>query len=86
MDNEKSLDERYKEAILKATIHAKIQDLAEGGLKMVLRDEFAKAIMAGIIAADWKFDLTEKKWDEIAARRAYELADAMIKEREINNV
>ena len=53
---------------------------------MELRDEFAKAIMAGIIAADWKFDLTEKKWDEIAAKRAYELADAMIKEREIENV
>ena len=53
---------------------------------MELRDEFAKSIMAGIIAADWKFDLTEKKWDEIAAKRAYELADAMIKEREIGNV
>ena len=53
---------------------------------MELRDEFAKAIMAGIIAADWKFDLAEKKWDEIAAKRAYELADAMIKEREIENV
>ena len=53
---------------------------------MELRDEFAKSIMAGIIAADWEFDLTEKKWDEIAAKRAYELADAMIKEREINNV
>ena len=52
----------------------------------ILRDEFAKAIMTGIISADWKFDLTEKKWDEIAAKRAYELADAMIKEREINNV
>ena len=53
---------------------------------MELRDEFAKAIMAGIISADWKFDLTEKKWDEIAAKRAYELADAMIKERNIENV
>ena len=53
---------------------------------MELRDEFAKSIMAGIIAADWKFDLNEKKWDEIAAKRAYELADAMIKEREVSNV
>jgi hypothetical protein len=52
----------------------------------ILRDEFAKSIMTGIIAADWKFDLTEKTWDEIAARRAYEIADAMIKERDINNV
>jgi hypothetical protein len=53
---------------------------------MELRDEFAKSIMTGIISADWKFDLTEKKWDEIAAKRAYELADAMIKERKIENV
>ena len=53
---------------------------------MSMRDEFAKSIMAGIIAADWKFDLTNKTWDEIAAKRAYELADAMIKERQIENV
>ena len=53
---------------------------------MELRDELAKAIIAGIIAADWKFDLTNKTWDEIAAKRAYELADAMVKEREIGNV
>ena len=53
---------------------------------MELRDEFAKSIMAGIIAADWKFDLAEKKWDEIAVRRAYEIADAMIKERKVSNV
>lgn len=53
---------------------------------MELRDEFAKSIMAGIIAADWKFDLTEKKWDEIAAKRAYELADAMMKERGVETI
>ena len=53
---------------------------------MELRDDLAKSIIAGIIAADWKFDLTEKKWDEIAAKRAYEIADAMIKEREVSNV
>jgi len=53
---------------------------------MELRDELAKSIMAGIISADWKFDLTEKTWDEIAAKRAYEIADAMIKERKIENV
>jgi len=55
-------------------------------IDMELRDEFAKAIVAGIIAADWKFDLANKTWDEIAVRRAYEIADAMVKEREINNV
>ena len=50
------------------------------------RDEFAVRIMAGICAGDWKFDTSFKSWDEMAAKRAYEIADAMIKEREITNV
>ena len=86
MDNKKPLSERYTDAMMRATIVTKIQELTESGLKMGVRDEFAKAIMTGIISADWKFDLTEKKWDEIAAKRAYELADAMLKERSIDNV
>ena len=54
---------------------------------MNLRDEFAVRIMAGICAGDWRFDIPEgKTWDEIAVARAYELADAMIAEREISNV
>lgn len=54
---------------------------------MDLRDEFAKAIMAGICAGDWKLDLSDgKTWEEAASKRAYEIADAMIKEREIANV
>ena len=54
---------------------------------MTLRDEFAKSIMQGICAGDWKFDLSDgKSWDEKAAKRAYEIADAMIKESEISNV
>jgi hypothetical protein len=53
---------------------------------MNLRDEFAARIMAGICAGDWKFDTSEKTWDEVAVKRAYEIADAMIKEREISNV
>jgi hypothetical protein len=53
---------------------------------MDLRDEFVKTIIASIISADWKFDLTEKTWDQIAAKRAYEIADALIKERDIKNV
>lgn len=54
---------------------------------MNLRDEFAARIMAGICAGDWKFDLSGgKTWDEVAVARAYEIADAMIKEREISNV
>ena len=53
---------------------------------MRLRDEFAARIMAGICSGDWKFDTSAKSWDEVAVARAYEIADAMIKEREISNV
>lgn len=54
---------------------------------MTLRDEFAIRIMAGICAGDWKLDLSDgKTWDKAASKRAYEIADAMIKEREISNV
>ena len=54
---------------------------------MNLRDEFATRVMAGICAGDWKFDLSNgKTWDEVAVTRAYEIADAMMKEREISNV
>jgi hypothetical protein len=52
-----------------------------------MRDEFARLILCGICSGDWKFDLPEgKTWDQMAARRAYELADAMMKEREISFV
>ena len=51
-----------------------------------LRDYFAAKIMSGMCSADWKFDLSEGKiWDQIAAQRAYEIADAMLMEREIEN-
>ena len=54
---------------------------------MTLRDEFAIRIMAGMCAGDWKLDLSDgKKWEEAASKRAYEIADAMLKEREISNV
>jgi hypothetical protein len=54
---------------------------------MNLRDDFAAKIMAGICAGDWQIPLPEgKTWDEVAVRRAYEIADAMLKEREIENV
>ena len=53
---------------------------------MTLRDEFAARIMAGICAGDWKFDTSTKSWDEVAVARAYEIADAMLAEREIENV
>jgi hypothetical protein len=52
-----------------------------------MRDEFAVRIMAGICAGDWKLDLSDgKKWEEAASKRAYEIADAMLAEREISNV
>jgi len=54
---------------------------------MNLRDEFAKSIMQGICAGDWKLDLSDgKSWDIAASKRAYEIADAMLAEREISNV
>jgi hypothetical protein len=58
----------------------------KGTRDMNLRDEFAARIMAGICAGDWKFDTSEKTWDQVAVKRAYEIADAMIKERDISNV
>jgi hypothetical protein len=53
---------------------------------MQMRDAFAIKIMAGICAGDWKFDTSVKSWDEVAVARAYEIADAMLAEREIANV
>ena len=54
---------------------------------MTLRDEFAIQILAGMCAGDWKFPAeTPEEWDKIAVTRAYLLADAMMKEREIDNV
>lgn len=54
---------------------------------MNLRDEFAARILAGICAGDWRFDIPEgKTWDQMAVKRAYQIADAMITEREITTV
>ena len=54
---------------------------------MNLRDEFAVRIMTGICAGDWKLDLSDgKTWDQAAAKRAYEIADAMLEESVISNV
>lgn len=51
-----------------------------------IRDEFAIRIMAGMCAGDWKLQMPDgKSWDAVAARRAYEIADAMLEEREIGN-
>lgn len=54
---------------------------------MNLRDEIATAVLRSMIIADWKFEIPEgKTWDEMAAARAYNLADKMLAEREISNV
>jgi hypothetical protein len=51
-----------------------------------LRDYIATQVLQGIVAADWKFDIKDKTRDEQAVKRAYELADKMLAEREITNV
>jgi hypothetical protein len=51
-----------------------------------LRDYVATQVLQGIVAADWKFDIKDKTWDEQAVKRAYELADKMLAEREITDV
>lgn len=54
---------------------------------MNLRDEIASGVMKAMIIADWKFEIPEgKTWDEMAAARAYNIADKMLIEREITNV
>jgi len=51
-----------------------------------LRDYFAAQIMNGMCAGDWKLHMPDgRTWEEVAARRAYEIADAMMAEREIEN-
>lgn len=76
----KTLDERYEQAKARMVIEA-------GYIKSRMRDDLAAKIIAGICSGDWKFDLSNgKTWDQMAAKRAYELADAMIEEREITNV
>ena len=51
-----------------------------------LRDHVATQVLQGIVAADWKFDIKDKTWDEQAVKRAYELADKMLAERDITDV
>ena len=51
-----------------------------------LRDYVATQVLQGIVSADWKFDIKDKTWDEQAVKRAYELADKMLAERDITDV
>ena len=76
----KTLDERYNEA--QARIIANVSFM-----KTQMRDDLAAKIITGICAGDWKFEITEgKTWAKLASAKAYEIADAMIAEREISNV
>lgn len=38
----------------------------------------ATMIFQGICAGDWKFDIKEKTWDDVAIERAFELADKLL--------
>jgi len=42
------------------------------------RLELATEILKLIIKGDWKFDITDRTWDELAVERAYNLADLLI--------
>ena len=44
------------------------------------RLEIAAQILQGICSGDWKFDIKDKTWDEVAVERALELADKLIKQ------
>jgi hypothetical protein len=75
---------REREEDMKNPRTEMFETFAVNGMQM--RDAFAVKIMAGICAGDWKFDTSEKTWDQVAVKRAYEIADVMIKERDISNV
>jgi len=38
----------------------------------------ASQILQGICAGDWKFDIKDQTWDEVAVERALELAGKLI--------
>jgi hypothetical protein len=42
------------------------------------RLQVATQILQGMCAGDWKFDIKDKTWDEVAVERALELADRLI--------
>ena len=42
------------------------------------RIEIATHILAGMCAGDWKFDIKNSTWDEVASARAIEIADKLI--------
>lgn len=42
------------------------------------RTQVAATIFNGICAGDWKFDIKDKTWDEMAVERAVQLADSLL--------
>jgi hypothetical protein len=42
------------------------------------RIEIATRILQGMCAGDWKFDVKDKTWDDVAIERALELADKLL--------
>ena len=50
---------------------------------MTLRDYFANSAMQGMLSNTAMFDLLNGNANEIASRLSYELADAMLKQREL---
>lgn len=48
--------------------------------QLTKRDFVALEIFTAICAGDWKFDIKEQTWDEVAISRSFALADAFIDE------
>jgi hypothetical protein len=44
--------------------------------------EIATSILQGMCAGDWKFDVKDTTWDDVAVERALELADKLIAKHE----
>ncbi len=65
-----------------------LDSLFSEGAVIPLRDRLAMVIINGIISGDWNFPTSfngkegAEAWDEQAALRAYQIADAMLRTRE----
>jgi len=42
------------------------------------RIEIATFILQGMCSGDWKFDTKDRSWDDVATKRALELADKLL--------
>ena len=40
--------------------------------------EIAAMVLQGICAGDWKFDIKDQTWDDVAVERALEIADKLL--------